>query len=47
MDANCNIGCPQLKTQTIEQGNKCMQERKVKEEIDGWLTELPGGMLVE
>ncbi|KAF2178698.1 hypothetical protein K469DRAFT_717902 [Zopfia rhizophila CBS 207.26] len=46
MDANCNINCPQLKTQSIAQGNKCAQQMKVNEDIDGWLTELPGGMPV-
>ena len=46
MDTNCNINCPQLKSQTIAAGNKCMQQQKVTENIDGWLTELPGGMMV-
>jgi len=46
MDADCNISCPQLKTQSIAAGNKCAQQQKVKEDIDGWLTELPGGMPV-
>ncbi|KAF2197471.1 hypothetical protein GQ43DRAFT_435115 [Delitschia confertaspora ATCC 74209] len=46
MDADCNINCPQLKTQSIAQGNKCAQSMKLKEDIDGWLTELPGGMPV-
>lgn len=49
MDNNCNsdlfankINCPTLKTQTIEQANKCTKARSVKENLDGWLTELPG-----
>jgi hypothetical protein len=46
MDADCNINCPQLKTQSIATGNKCAQSQKVQENIDGWLTELPGGMSV-
>jgi hypothetical protein len=46
MDSNCNINCPQLKTQTIAAGNKCAQQQKVVEDIDSWLTELPGGMPV-
>ncbi|KAJ4297594.1 hypothetical protein N0V90_005487 [Kalmusia sp. IMI 367209] len=46
MDTNCNINCPQLKTQTIATGNKCVQQQKVKEDLDSWLTELPGGMPV-
>ncbi|KAF2796880.1 hypothetical protein K505DRAFT_372881 [Melanomma pulvis-pyrius CBS 109.77] len=47
MDSNCNINCPQLKTQSIATGNKCAQKQKVPENIDGWLTELPGGMMVQ
>ncbi|KAK3215015.1 hypothetical protein GRF29_19g1984182 [Pseudopithomyces chartarum] len=46
MDTNCNINCPQLKTQSIAAANKCSQQQKVKEDVDGWLTELPGGMPV-
>ncbi|KAI0024242.1 hypothetical protein F4780DRAFT_768894 [Xylariomycetidae sp. FL0641] len=46
MDTNCNINCPQLKSQTIQQGNQCSVKPVVSEEIDGWLTELPGGMEV-
>lgn len=34
MDANCNINCPQLKTQTIAQANKCVKNSVVKEDID-------------
>ena len=44
MDTNCNINCPQLKTQSIAAANKCSQQQKVKEDVDGWLSELPGGM---
>ncbi|KAF2277645.1 uncharacterized protein EI97DRAFT_432504 [Westerdykella ornata] len=47
MDSNCNINCPQLKTQSIAAGNKCAQKQKVKEDIDSWLPELPGGMPVQ
>ncbi|KAL1895428.1 hypothetical protein Sste5346_005234 [Sporothrix stenoceras] len=53
MDANCNsdlfankINCPTLKVQTIEQANKCTQKVQVKEDLDSWLTSLPGGMEV-
>ena len=35
MDSNCNINCPQLKTQTIAQGNQCNKGMTVKETIDG------------
>ncbi|KAF2267360.1 hypothetical protein CC78DRAFT_614296 [Lojkania enalia] len=46
MDSNCYINCPELKSQSITEGNKCAQQQKVKENIDGWLTELPGGQMV-
>ncbi|KAI1483130.1 hypothetical protein F4774DRAFT_368241 [Daldinia eschscholtzii] len=46
MDSNCNINCPQLKTQSISQGNQCTKQVTVNEDIDGWLNELPGGMPV-
>ncbi|KAK0724226.1 hypothetical protein B0H67DRAFT_640788 [Lasiosphaeris hirsuta] len=42
MDTNCNINCPALKTQSIAVGNKCANKARVHEDIDGWLTELPG-----
>ncbi|KAK3376845.1 hypothetical protein B0T24DRAFT_550776, partial [Lasiosphaeria ovina] len=35
MDTNCNINCPQLKTQTIAAGNKCTKKSQVNENIDG------------
>jgi hypothetical protein len=51
MDANCNsdlfsdkINCPTLKTQSMDQANKCTRSSMVHENLDGWLTELPGGM---
>ncbi|OAA59904.1 hypothetical protein SPI_06102 [Niveomyces insectorum RCEF 264] len=54
MDANCNsdlfankINCPTLKTQTLEEANKCTQKRQVGEDLDSWLTALPGGMQVD
>ena len=50
LDANCNsdlfsdrVNCPTLKLQSITDGNKCKKERTVHEDLDGWLTELPGG----
>ncbi|KAF2251313.1 hypothetical protein BU26DRAFT_423829 [Trematosphaeria pertusa] len=46
MDANCQVNCPTLKMQSTQTANKCQVERKVNEEIDGWLDELPGGMPV-
>ncbi|KAI1495182.1 hypothetical protein F5X96DRAFT_613725 [Biscogniauxia mediterranea] len=46
MDTNCNINCPQLRSQSIQQGNQCTVKDTVGEDIDGWLTELPGAMPV-
>ncbi|RWA09536.1 hypothetical protein EKO27_g5569 [Xylaria grammica] len=47
MDSNCNINCPELQSQTIQQGNQCSVKDLVGEDIDGWLDELPGGMPVD
>ncbi|OCL06098.1 hypothetical protein AOQ84DRAFT_378955 [Glonium stellatum] len=51
--SNCNsdllgnsLNCPALKSQTIQQGNQCSKRQVVNENLDGWLTELPGGMKV-
>jgi hypothetical protein len=53
MDANCNsdlfsnkINCPTLKVQSLDDSNKCVKKVAVRENLDGWLTELPGGMPV-
>lgn len=47
MDTDCNgFKCPELGYQEIREGNKCTKQRDVEEDIDGWLTELPGGMPV-
>ena len=35
MNANCDVSCPTLKTQTIAQANKCLKSMNVKEEVDG------------
>lgn len=42
MDANCNVACPQLKSQATNTANQCSFKRKTDEPIDGWLTALPG-----
>ncbi|KAI1818156.1 hypothetical protein GGS20DRAFT_574457 [Poronia punctata] len=43
MDARCNGAvCGELKTQSSETAMKCTKSRAVEEEIDGWLTEIPG-----
>ncbi|KAI2607733.1 uncharacterized protein GGS25DRAFT_523258 [Hypoxylon fragiforme] len=47
MDTGCNgFQCPGLRYQEIREGNKCTKRREVEEDVDGWLTELPGGMPV-
>ncbi|KAJ4287540.1 hypothetical protein N0V90_012243 [Kalmusia sp. IMI 367209] len=43
MDAPCYVQCPTLKTQDIAAMNRCTVGRKVNEDIDGWVTALPGG----
>ncbi|KAI0199310.1 hypothetical protein F4808DRAFT_471611 [Astrocystis sublimbata] len=48
MDARCNGAvCGQLKTQSAEAAMKCTKSRAVDEDIDGWLTEIPGMQMVE
>jgi hypothetical protein len=41
MDTNCNINCPQLKTQTIAKGNQCAVSRRVTEDIDSCRSAIP------
>ncbi|KAK8035195.1 hypothetical protein PG993_010190 [Apiospora rasikravindrae] len=44
MDAACVVNCPtaHAKTQSTAAMNKCAKEKTVTEDIDGWLTSLPG-----
>ncbi|KAH8900242.1 hypothetical protein GQ53DRAFT_869639 [Thozetella sp. PMI_491] len=44
MDTSGCMGasCASLKTQTIDQAKKCSVKKEVHEDLDGWLTELPG-----
>ncbi|KAI1177119.1 hypothetical protein F4777DRAFT_577404 [Nemania sp. FL0916] len=45
MDTNCNGDrCPELAYQAIANGNACTKKPSLDEDLDGWLTELPGGM---
>jgi hypothetical protein len=45
MDANCDgPTCAQLKSQSIAAANQCRVEKHVAENVDGWLSELPGAM---
>ncbi|KAK0722697.1 hypothetical protein B0T26DRAFT_739833 [Lasiosphaeria miniovina] len=43
LDARCNGDvCSAIKTQSADEATKCTLQRSVKEDIDGWLTHLPG-----
>lgn len=45
MDANCfGATCKALKSQSFADANKCAIQKTVKEDVDGWLTEIPSGM---
>ncbi|KAF2016658.1 hypothetical protein BU24DRAFT_391958 [Aaosphaeria arxii CBS 175.79] len=43
MDSPCYQNCPTLKTQNAQAMNKCTVKRRVNEDIDSWVKELPGG----
>ncbi|KAK6858208.1 hypothetical protein PG995_005907 [Apiospora arundinis] len=46
VDAGCfGATCSKLKTQTFAAANKCAVPKEVKEDVEGWLTELPGGSM--
>jgi hypothetical protein len=34
--------CGKQKSQTIDVANKCQIKRTINEDVDGWLTQLPG-----
>ncbi|EPE24655.1 hypothetical protein GLAREA_08508 [Glarea lozoyensis ATCC 20868] len=38
--------CPQLRTQEQVTANKCVQRQMAREELDEWISELPGGRVV-
>jgi hypothetical protein len=47
LDARCNLdSCSALQKQTAQQASNCVKTSAVSEQVDGWLTELPGGMPV-
>lgn len=37
----------ELNRQSIEKANQCMLEPSVREEVDGWLEKMPGGVEAE
>ncbi|KAF2259430.1 hypothetical protein CC78DRAFT_548362 [Lojkania enalia] len=44
LDTECYVDCKGAKLQSMEEMNKCSGlEPMVEEDIDGWLTQLPGG----
>jgi hypothetical protein len=43
MDSPCYQNCPTLKSQNAAAMNKCTVNRKVNEEVDAWVSTLPGG----
>ncbi|KAK8054566.1 hypothetical protein PG994_009633 [Apiospora phragmitis] len=46
IDAGCfGATCKTLKTQSFADANKCAVPKEVKEDVEGWLTELPGGSM--
>ncbi|KAF1961103.1 hypothetical protein CC80DRAFT_577306 [Byssothecium circinans] len=47
MDSPCYVNCPTLKTQSIQDVNKCTIPRRVNEDIDGWVAALPGNHQAE
>lgn len=46
MDANCNVACSQLKSQSTQVANQCKVPRRTTEDIDGWLPSLPGDVSI-
>ncbi|EOO01129.1 hypothetical protein UCRPA7_3317 [Phaeoacremonium minimum UCRPA7] len=46
MDAHSYVSAPMLKTQGIADQNKCTVPSMVHEDLDGWLSKLPGDNMV-
>ncbi|KAH8761213.1 hypothetical protein F5883DRAFT_425065 [Diaporthe sp. PMI_573] len=47
LDTPCVVNCAGAKSQSTAAMNQCKQAAVVNENIDGWLTELPGGHSVQ
>ncbi|KAJ8116975.1 hypothetical protein ONZ43_g4312 [Nemania bipapillata] len=48
MDSRCNGAvCGQLETQSSESAMKCLKSKTVQDDLDGWVTEIPGMAMVE
>ncbi|RYP06568.1 hypothetical protein DL765_009446 [Monosporascus sp. GIB2] len=43
LDSPCYVNCPTLKTQGTAQMNSCTMKNVVPDDLNGWVTELPGG----
>ncbi|KAK0713603.1 hypothetical protein B0T26DRAFT_677914 [Lasiosphaeria miniovina] len=47
LDARCTGDtCKELKTQTVAEADKCTRAQTVREDVNGWLTSLPGDVMV-
>jgi len=46
MDAHTYVSAPTLKTQGVAQQNKCTVPDMVKENLDGWMPQMPGEVVV-
>jgi len=44
MDTNCDACTGELRSQSIATGNQCVQQQKVREDVDGPFTALPGNV---
>lgn len=48
LDSRCNLDrCSQTPSQTPQQAMKCTIPQSAKEQVDGWIKELPGGLPIQ